>query len=143
MGLANCRIDQSGGRPRDGGIVKEARYLIVTADDFGIGPATTRGILELAALGRVSATVLLVNSPYAQEAVWAWRQSGQSIELGWHPCLTLDRPLLPAALVPGLVDKEGRFFRLRQFLWRVRIGRIAPSEVRSEERRVGKECRRR
>ena len=51
------------------------RFLVVTADDFGIGPATTHGILELALQGRVTATVLLVNSPHAEAAVRAWRQA--------------------------------------------------------------------
>ena len=50
------------------------RYLIVTADDYGIGPATSQGILELAAAGRVSAAVLMINSPYAEAAVRAWRE---------------------------------------------------------------------
>ena len=71
------------------------RFLVVTADDFGIGPATTHGILELALQGRVTATVLLVNSPHAEAAVRAWRQAGCVPELGWHPCLTLDRPVRP------------------------------------------------
>ena len=30
------------------------------------------------------------------------------MQLGWHPCLTLDRPVLPRARVPSLVD-DGRF----------------------------------
>jgi len=47
------------------------RYLTVVADDFGIGPATSRGILDLAAKNLVTGTVLIVNSPYAEEAVRA------------------------------------------------------------------------
>ena len=43
--------------------------LVVIADDFGIGPATDRGILELAAAGLVTGTTLLVNSPYAPATV--------------------------------------------------------------------------
>ena len=45
------------------------RSLVVVADDLGIGPATSHGILHLAALGKVTATVLLVNSPHAEAAV--------------------------------------------------------------------------
>ena len=45
------------------------RYLVVTADDYGIGPATSQGILELALQERVTATVLLVNSPHAESSV--------------------------------------------------------------------------
>ena len=68
--------------------------MLVTADDFGIGPETSRGILDLAVKGVLTSTVLLVNSPYAAECVGMWRRAGGPIELGWHPCLTLDSPIL-------------------------------------------------
>ncbi len=67
------------------------RYLIVNADDFGIGPDTSKSILELASAGLITSTVLLVNSPHAEEAVRRWRQMGRIVELGWHPCLTSAR----------------------------------------------------
>jgi hypothetical protein len=85
------------------------RRLIVTADDFGIGPATSRGILDLAAAGVVTSTVLLVNSPHAAEGVRLWEQAGGPLELGWHPCLTMDAPVLPPERVPSLVGANGRF----------------------------------
>jgi predicted glycoside hydrolase/deacetylase ChbG (UPF0249 family) len=108
------------------------RYLIVTADDFGIGPATSQGILDLAAQRRVTCSVLLVNSPYAELAVRAWRQAGCPLELGWHPCLTLDRPILAAPRVPTLVGPDGRFWPLGAFLRRVCLGQIEPTEVEAE-----------
>jgi predicted glycoside hydrolase/deacetylase ChbG (UPF0249 family) len=108
------------------------RRLIVTADDFGIGPGTTEGILELAARGRVTWAVLLVNSPYAVEAVRAWRRAGEVPALGWHPTLTLDAPVLPAAAVPSLVGGGGRFLRLAEFLSRLHRGLIRATEVRAE-----------
>ncbi len=110
------------------------RYLVVTADDFGIGPATTHGILDLAAQGLVTATVLLVNSPHAEYAVRAWRQSGAVLEVGWHPCLTLDRPVLPAAEVPTLVDAAGAFLPLGRFLRRLLVGRVNAGQVAAELR---------
>ena len=108
------------------------RLLIVTADDFGIGPATTRGILDLAADGVVTSTVLLVNSPFAAEAVADWRAAGSVLELGWHPCLTLDRPVLPPDRVPTLVDEDGRFRPLGGFLKRLVAGRLDPAQVEAE-----------
>jgi chitin disaccharide deacetylase len=110
------------------------RFLVVTADDFGIGPATTHGILDLAAQGLVTCSVLLVNSPYAEPAVRAWRQAGRPLELGWHPCLTLDRPLLPAEQVPSLVGPDGRFHPLGRFLRRLLLGRIDSAEAEAELR---------
>jgi predicted glycoside hydrolase/deacetylase ChbG (UPF0249 family) len=108
------------------------RFLVVTADDFGIGPATSEGILDLAKEGLVTATVLLVTSPYAEEAVRAWRRAGEPLELGWHPCLTLDQPVLPAAAVPSLVGSDGRFWPLPSFLRRLLLGQVRTTEVQTE-----------
>jgi predicted glycoside hydrolase/deacetylase ChbG (UPF0249 family) len=106
--------------------------LVVVADDYGIGPETSRGVLELALEGRVTATVLLVNSPFAEAAVAAWDRAGRPVELGWHACLTLDRPVLPPEQVPGLVGPDGRFHPLGRFLRRAQLGRIAAVEVAAE-----------
>lgn len=108
------------------------RLLVVVADDFGIGPATSRGILELAALGRVTATVLMVNSPHAAQAVAEWAKAGRPLALGWHPVLTCDAPLLPPEQVPSLVDAAGTFWPLNAFLKRVLLGRLRFAEVVAE-----------
>src|SRR5581483_5943619 len=49
------------------------RFLVVIADAYGIGAETSRGSLELDARNLITGTVLLVNSPSAEEAVRAWR----------------------------------------------------------------------
>jgi predicted glycoside hydrolase/deacetylase ChbG (UPF0249 family) len=110
------------------------RYLLVTADDYGIGPATSQGILELAARGVVTSSVLLVTSPYAEKAVQAWRQAGKPLELGWHPCLTLDRPLSAPNQVSSLLDSDGCFWSLGGFLRRLWTGRIRPEDIELELR---------
>jgi len=112
--------------------VTDCRWITITADDFGIGPETTRGILDLAARGVVTSTVLLVNSPYAHDAVALWRALRKPVELGWHPCLTLDRPILHPGQVPSLVDSDGRFFPLRVFLRRLLLGRLNLHEIMRE-----------
>jgi predicted glycoside hydrolase/deacetylase ChbG (UPF0249 family) len=84
--------------------------------------------------GLVTSTVLLVTSPYASEAVQAWRDAGRPVELGWHPCLTLDRPVLPASRVPTLVDSEGRFRPLGKFLRRLYLRQIRNDEMEAELR---------
>jgi predicted glycoside hydrolase/deacetylase ChbG (UPF0249 family) len=108
------------------------RQLVVVADDFGIGPETDRAILELGAAGVLTGTVLIVNSPFAEAAVLAWKKAGRPVELGWHPALTIDRPILPAARVPSLVDHEGRCWPLGAFLKRSLFGRIRAAEVAAE-----------
>src|SRR6516225_4580447 len=112
--------------------VEGKRYLVVTADDFGIGLETSRGILDLAKSGRITASVLLVNSPHAESAVRAWRRAGSPVELGWHPCLTLDAPVLPPDQVPSLVMADGCFPRLALLIHRLWLRRIRPDEVEAE-----------
>ena len=106
----------------------------MTADDFGIGPNTSRGILDLGQRGVVTSTVMLVNSPYAEEGVAEWRKQGCPLELGWHPCLTLDAPILDARLIPTLVGTDGRFLKLGAFLKRMLRGRIREDEIEAEFR---------
>jgi predicted glycoside hydrolase/deacetylase ChbG (UPF0249 family) len=108
------------------------RFLVVIADDFGIGPETSRGILELAARNLVTGAVLLVNSPYAEEAVRAWRQFGSKLEIGWHPCLTLDRPCASASRVSSLLGSDGRLLHLRHFVARLYLHQICPRQVEIE-----------
>jgi chitin disaccharide deacetylase len=108
------------------------RHLLVIADDFGIGPETSRGILDLAVRGLVTGTVVLVNSPHAVRAVSEWRRAGEPAELGWHPCLTLDGPVSPPASVPSLVGMDGKFWPLGTFLRRLFKGRIRRDDIRTE-----------
>jgi predicted glycoside hydrolase/deacetylase ChbG (UPF0249 family) len=112
--------------------VRAKRFLVVTADDFGIGPATSEGILHLAGQGLVTGAVLLVNSPFAEVAVRDWRRAGQPMELGWHPCLTLDHPVTPADHVPTLVGPDGRFLPLGGLIRRLWLGRVRAAEVAVE-----------
>jgi predicted glycoside hydrolase/deacetylase ChbG (UPF0249 family) len=126
---------------RAGTLVNEKRHLVVTADDYGIGPRTSAGILELGRRGILSGTVLLVNSPHALTAVEAWQEAGRPMEVGWHPCLTLDRPVLPPHRVPTLVGRDGRFYRLGAFLARVALGRLSKLELEAELRaQYGRFC---
>jgi predicted glycoside hydrolase/deacetylase ChbG (UPF0249 family) len=108
------------------------RVILIVADDYGIGPETSRGILDVAKTGHLSATVLLVNTPTAESAVLAWRRAGEPLELGWHPNLTLDRPISEPGRVPSLVNRTGEFWKLNQFLVRASLGRIRAADVAME-----------
>lgn len=108
------------------------KKLTIVADDYGFGPETSRAILELANSGHLQGTVLMVNSPYAPQAVREWQLSQPNAELGWHPTLTSDRPISDPQLVPSLVAKDGNFYPLKQFLQRIVLGKFRASEVEVE-----------
>jgi predicted glycoside hydrolase/deacetylase ChbG (UPF0249 family) len=83
----------------------------------------------LATEGRITASVLLVNAPDAERAVGAWQRAAPDADLGWHPNLTLDRPVCPPESVTSLVQPDGQFWPLGQFLKRVLLGQIAYADV--------------
>lgn len=108
------------------------RSLIVIADDLGIGPETTRAIVECARRGVVTATVLLTNSPHAADGVAQWEKAGNPGELGWHPCLTMDEPLASPGAVRSLVAPSGTLWPLREFVPRALLGLIRAEHVARE-----------
>jgi predicted glycoside hydrolase/deacetylase ChbG (UPF0249 family) len=120
----------SGKEQHDAGAA--VRILAIVADDYGIGPETSRAILELARAGVVTGTVLLVNAPTTEAAVKAWRAAAPAADLGWHPCLTMDRPIAPPGEVPSLVGSDGCLWPLRHFLVRLLAGWIRPDHVYRE-----------
>ena len=86
-----------------------ARTLIVNADDFGLTPGVSRGILEAGATGIVTSTTVLVNRPIDPELIARLEASG--LGAGLHLNLTLGTPIADPRRVPSLVDGEGRFIR--------------------------------
>jgi chitin disaccharide deacetylase len=85
------------------------RRLIVNADDFGLTGGVSRGILRAHHEGLVTSTTVLVNlapQPELDDAA-----VGSRLGLGLHFNVTWGQPISPAALVPSLVDADGRFGR--------------------------------
>jgi chitin disaccharide deacetylase len=89
--------------------VTAARTLIVNADDFGLTPGVSRGILEAGATGIVTSTTLIVNRPIDPELIGRLKASG--LGAGLHLNLTLGTPIAHPRRVPSLVDGDGRFIR--------------------------------
>jgi predicted glycoside hydrolase/deacetylase ChbG (UPF0249 family) len=67
------------------------KRLAVCADDYGLNPAVDRGILALAAQGRITATSALVTAPRWTDAGAAL--NGAGIQVGLHFNLTEGEPL--------------------------------------------------
>jgi chitin disaccharide deacetylase len=82
------------------------RRLIVNADDFGLTPGVSGGILAAHRHGIVSSTTLLATAAIDKESVSALRDS--NLGVGLHLNLTLGRPLTKGR---SLVDEGGRFVR--------------------------------
>jgi predicted glycoside hydrolase/deacetylase ChbG (UPF0249 family) len=117
------------------------RKLIVVADDYGIGPEVSRGILELLGRGSVTSTVLLVNSPFAEDGVRQWNDAGSPGEMGWHPNLTMDGPIASPDAVRSLLNRDGQLVPLGTLLFRLATGRLHYAHVVNELEAQYRRCR--
>lgn len=109
------------------------RLLIVNADDYGLTPAVSRGILRAHREGIVTSTSVLAIAPGFPEAS-AWLSETPSLGVGVHlAAVGEDPPLLPAARVPSLVDRDGHLPpSWKHFLLHALSGRIRPADLESE-----------
>ena len=82
------------------------RRLIVNADDFGLTPGVSAGILAAHRHGIVTSTTMLVNRDVSPGVIARARDAG--LGLGLHVNLTLGQPLTRGA---SLIDSSGAFVR--------------------------------
>lgn len=86
---------------------REPIPLIVNADDYGYFPCISRGILDAAASGAITATGILANSPDLKNQL-EWLNSAVGLDIGVHLNLTCGYPLT-ASMRDKLGNRNGRF----------------------------------
>jgi hopanoid biosynthesis associated protein HpnK len=85
-----------------------SRFLILTADDFGLHVAVNEAVEMASSAGVLTATSLMVGESAAQDAVdRAQRLPG--LRVGLHLTLADGHAVLPPSRIPDLVDARGRF----------------------------------
>jgi chitin disaccharide deacetylase len=84
------------------------RFLIVTADDFGIHEAVNEAVSQASRAGVLTAASLMVGAPAAGDAVLRARELPQ-LRVGLHLVLADGFAVLPRERIPDLVDERGRF----------------------------------
>ncbi|MEZ5087465.1 MAG: ChbG/HpnK family deacetylase [Tessaracoccus sp.] len=82
--------------------------IIFQADDYGITPAATQGVVHAVNNGFIRATGVFTNRPSAPRAIEALRH-WEGLDLGMDLNLVTGSPLLPAEQVPDLVTGDGTF----------------------------------
>jgi chitin disaccharide deacetylase len=90
------------------GLPEDARAILVTADDFGLCHASTRGVEEVLRSGDVGAAGLLVPAPWSREAA----ARGAGFDVGVHLALTAGLPRFrwgPVTYAPSLLGGDGGF----------------------------------
>jgi hopanoid biosynthesis associated protein HpnK len=84
------------------------KQLIVTADDFGAAREVNDAVEAAHRGGIVTAASLMVSGAAAADAIARARRT-PSLRVGLHLVLVEGRPMLPAAAVTHLVDRNGAF----------------------------------
>lgn len=109
------------------------RLLIVTADDYGLTEAVSRGILRAHREGVVTSTsVLAVGRATGRTA--GWLADHPELATGAHLALVgEDPPVLSPREIPTLVERTGGFPRTwPAFLARAVAGRVDPADMARE-----------
>lgn len=83
------------------------KYLIVTADDFGLHPAVNEAVEQASRAGVLTAASLMVAAPAAADAV---RRAHElpGLRVGLHVVLADGRAMLAPELIPDVADRAGR-----------------------------------
>jgi hopanoid biosynthesis associated protein HpnK len=84
------------------------RFLIITADDFGLHEAVNEAVELASRAGILCAASLMVGAAASADAVRRARELPQ-LRVGLHLVLTDGSPTLPPAEIKALVDSHGRF----------------------------------
>jgi hypothetical protein len=104
------------------------KSVVFCADDFGLTEGVSRGILELAHRGRLSATSAMTSCPAFPRMAPALEDLGEKIAVGLHLNLTTGAPLGP---MPAFAP-DGRLPESRDVVRRAFTGRLPLREISSE-----------
>ncbi|MDR2169425.1 MAG: ChbG/HpnK family deacetylase [Planctomycetaceae bacterium] len=85
------------------------KKLIINADDLGFSPAVNSAILRGVILGNITAASLMVNMPFAEDAVAGVQNYCNDLSLALHFTLTSGKPVSEPSAIPLLVDSSGMF----------------------------------
>ena len=85
--------------------------IIINADDFGFSKSINEGIIEAYKEGLISSTTIMINMPYAEDAILKWKEN-KSLGLGLHINLTQGSPI--SNNVNSLVDENNIFHKHRK-----------------------------
>lgn len=121
------------GRRTENVLSQSATRIVVCADDYGLTPGVSRGIRELLASRRISATSVMTGSEFWPSEAGALKDVAGDADIGLHVTLTDQRPLGP---MPSFAP-DGRFPPLAAVFRAGLLRRLPLVEIEAElERQV-------
>jgi len=107
---------------------------LFAADDWGFSPAINDGVLRLAREGWLASVSCAANTKFLNHGLEELLSHGQSgVKFSLHLNFTYGRPLLGAAAVPSLCERD-QFVSHRELMRRSWRGHLDPAEITAEFR---------
>jgi chitin disaccharide deacetylase len=112
------------------------KYVIITADDFGISPEINRGIVDAHSNGMLKTAAILMNAPSTDEAIVLARENSE-LEVGLH--LSIVEGISLRGEYSSITDNLRYFNNVpclhrdwKHFMFQLGTGQIRSSELRQE-----------
>lgn len=103
--------------------------IIINADDFGMTKSVNKAIIEIAKVGSLTSTTVMVNMPYAEEAT---QLLDLNISVGLHFNLTEGQPISSPAEIKTLVNESGFFLGKPELSRRIAARKVKKEDVLKE-----------
>jgi predicted glycoside hydrolase/deacetylase ChbG (UPF0249 family) len=107
----------------------QARFVILTADDYGASENINEGVEFALSRGSITAVSALMNLPASHEDLRRLADRFPAAGIGVHCNLSTGAPVLDPGRVPSLVDAAGNFLPLDELLSRIRTVSLAELEL--------------
>jgi hopanoid biosynthesis associated protein HpnK len=109
------------------------RRLIINADDFGLTAGVNRAVVELHEERVLTSATLMARAAATDEAIELALRF-PLLGVGCHVVLVDGEPVLPAAEIPSLTDRQTGWFHPKpgSFLRQLLFGRIRAAEIEAE-----------
>ncbi len=123
------------------GYPKNAKLVIIHADDLGVSHSENSASIAAMEKGSVSSASIMIPCPWLSE-IAAYAQSKTRADLGLHITLTSEwkyykwGPVSPQAKVPGLVNKNGFFYSSVDSVLQYATAAEVEEEIRNQIKRA-------
>lgn len=113
------------------GLLKPKSSKKIVADDYGMSEIINRAILDQLEAKSITHISVLANL-VSKKDLSRLKKSANNSQIIAHINLLRGRPLSKIKFIPSLVDKNGVFFNLPNFLLRLLLKKISKNEITKE-----------
>lgn len=108
------------------------RNVILTADDYGASDFIDKGIIRGIKEGCINTVSAMINFDRSVDAIKKLKKDYPDVAIGLHVSITAGKPLSKIQYIDSIVDEEGLFYNLPEFLKNIKI--VSLTQIMKETR---------